>query len=236
MTVSLISMITKFQVSTTVKNVLGDTGRSAVSVVGFTIQPSLVDGVSANQANRAQEIAGTLVSGGTLVIDLYDWAGIDNGAGAGNDPVGQALIMEEVVLIVVYNESDTTGGDLAVAPDASNGWAGIGTHSGAGILKPGAFLIKGNPHTDAFDVVDASSHRIILTASGGADVDYRVLVLGRHDDDESSSSSSSSSSNSSSSSSSSSQSSSSSSSNSSSSSSSSSSNSSSHSISSSSTS
>ena len=190
MPVTLSSITTKFQMSVTVKNTLGNSGRSAVAPIGFTIQPALTDGIEANQANQANEVSGTLASAGTLVIDLYDWAGIDAGAGAGKDPVGQALTMEEIVLIAISNESAVGGGNLSVAPDATNGWAGIGTHTGAGILKPGAFLIKGNPNDSAFDVVDASSHRIILTASGGA-VNYRVLVVGRNDDESSSSSSSS---------------------------------------------
>ena len=197
MAVSLVSMVTRFQMSATVKNDLGDTGRSAVAVIGFTVQPALTDGIEENQANRAQEMAGTITSGGTLVIDLYDWAGIDSGSGAGNDPVGQALQIEEVVLIAVYNESDSDGGDLDVEPDASNGWDAIGSHTGDGTLKPGAILLKCSPHEDGFDVADGSSHRLLLSAVGG-DVDYRILVIGRNDDEGSSSSSSSSSSNSSS--------------------------------------
>jgi|15BtaG_2_1085339.scaffolds.fasta_scaffold00368_15 hypothetical protein len=194
MTRSLENITTRFEVSATIKNILSsNTTIAATAALSFSLDPDLSDGVSEDQANRGIDYSATIVSAGTLTLDLYDFGGIDAGAGAGNDAVGQAIVIEEIMTILIYNVSAETGGKLEIEPDASNGWAPMGSHTVAlgGALDPGGILIKMNSDTVGFDVTDASSHRIKLTANGG-DVDLRIVVLGRHDDDESSSSSSSS--------------------------------------------
>ena len=181
-------------ISTQVNNLL-TSGKSAQGSVSFSRDLKMADGVSANQANRAIEYSAEISSGGNLVIDLYDWAGIDGGAGAGNDIVGQALTLEEIVVIAISNENAIgAAGLLQIEPDASAGWDPIGSHTVAdgAALRGQGVLIKAQPAEAGFDITDASSHRIKLTASGGA-VTFKIVVLGRNDDDESSSSASSSS-------------------------------------------
>lgn len=188
------------KMSSTVRNA-GDA--NVVASASLTLNHSLeiANGLKLDQANRAWQWKNkTISSGGTQVIDLYDYAGLDAGAGAGNDAVGQALTIEEIIFIAIKNENaDGVAGSLEIEPDGTNGWGPIGTHDVAfgGALPAQGVLLKLAPSESGFDVTDASSHRLLLTANGG-DVEYSVWVIGRSDDDESSSSSSSSTSSSSS--------------------------------------
>lgn len=198
---SLVQPKVTAKLSATAKNELLDGGASTFSFAA-TIDDKLASGVGPNLANRVWQwkhsatSPKTIASGANVVIDLYDFTGLDAGAGAGNDPLGQALIMENIVAILIKNENAVdAAGSLEVEPDATNGWTPIGIHTVAtgGALRGGGFLFKYQPDSTGFDITDASSHRIKLTANG-ADVNYSVWVLGRHDDETSSSSSSSSSS------------------------------------------
>lgn len=181
-------------IAATITNTLTD-GSTASSSISGSASRSLSNGVSANQANRAwQKKSATLSSGASTVIDLYDFVGEDVGAGDGNDAIGQAMSpVEEIAAILIVNENAVTAdGILEVEPDSSNGWTPIGTHTAAtgGGLRGQGILLKSQTAEAGFDVTDASSHRLKLTANS-ADVTYSVYVLGRHDDEESSSSTSS---------------------------------------------
>ena len=189
----------KLELTATVNNRLtNNTSRSGSGQVNFTRDNQLTDGVSETQANRAWEWTGSLASGGVKTFDLYDFENLDLGAGNGNDVVGQVLLLEEIVAIVVSNENAAgEDGILEIEPASTNGWAPIGIHLGANGLGPQGMLAKYDPSLAAFDITDGSSHRIKLTANGGA-INYKIAILGRSDDEESSSSSSSQSSSSSS--------------------------------------
>jgi len=176
-----------------------NTSRQATSAFEFKREISFATGVSLNQANRAWEFEGLINSGGFVVIDLFDYAGFDTGSGAGDDFVGQPLIVEEVVAVMIGNENAALSqdppagtGQLEIIPDATNGWTPIGSHTVAtgGALRSQGVMIKVQPAELGFDVTDASNHRIRLDAVGG-DVNYKITILGRNDDNESSSSSSS---------------------------------------------
>ena len=177
-------------------------GNTASAGIGTSFSSTLTSGVSTNECDRAWQLVNqTLSAASTQVIDLFDFVGIDAGAGDGNDLLGQAMTpLHEIVAIFIKNENlATDSAQLEIEPDASNGWTPIGSHTAAngGALYGQGVLLKFQPYTTAFQVVDASSHRLLLTATGG-DVNYSIWILGRSDTDESSSSSSSSSSNSSS--------------------------------------
>lgn len=177
------------------ENVLTDEQVARCSHGSTSIGPGNIDsGVIAGAANRVwEDLDHDLASAGTQVVDLYDFAGIDIGAGSGLDSLGQALALENIVAIIIKHNSGA--GSLEIAPDASAGWSPIGSHTVAtgGALKAGGLLAKYQNAEGGFALTDASSHRIILTATGGA-VNYSMWVLGRDDDEESSSSSNSSSS------------------------------------------
>jgi len=160
---------------------------------------SLTNGADTNQANRCWEYPNYFRKAGDLdIIDLYDFAGFDVGGGDGRDALGQQCAFEEIVAIAIKSESSSVG-QLEIIPDLTNGWTPIGSHTVAngGALRAGGCLFMFQPHEQAFDVVDGSSHRIRLTATGG-DVTWSIYILARHDDDVSSSSTSTSSSSSSS--------------------------------------
>lgn len=176
-----------------IRNTLNDS-TAIDAALDADINTTLVSGMDDSQANRGWQWKNkTIATGGTVVIDLYDFAGLDTGAGDGNDMLGQPLLLDDVVAILIKNENTVgTAGTLEVEPDATNGWTPIGTHTVAtlGGLKGGGFLFKYQPESSGFAVTDASSHRIKLTANGAA-VTYSVWVWGRYDDESSSSSSSS---------------------------------------------
>lgn len=185
-----------------------DNSRVAQSSLSYiVVSDKIADGVSNLQASRAHIVLGTISSGGTTDIDLFDFAGIDIGAGAGNDALGQALAIEEITTFVLECIGDTSqgivdttsfpvtaaGGTLELQPTAPTGdWTVAPTLTAArgNGLRAGATFMLHSPDEAAFDVNDAVSHVIRLGANV-ADVTFRLTIMGRHDDEESSSSSSS---------------------------------------------
>ena len=162
-------------------------GQTAEAVVGsYWASQTMADGVEADQANRVFHYpTTTIAAAGSLVMDVYDFSGLDMGAGAGLDPLGQALAVEEIAAILIYK---TGAGTLTVDPDPTNGWTPIGTND----LPPGeGLLMKYAPGTFGLDVADGVSNRIRMQATGD-DVTVEIIVIGRHDDEASSSSSTSS--------------------------------------------
>ena len=181
----------------TIVNTLDDNGTAQHQEGNSAlVDKNLTNGVSADQMSRAWEDTRT-ISSGTEDLDLYDLAGVDIGAGTGNDALGQAIIHEEIVAIVIVQTAGP--GRLEIMPSNPTNavaWMPALTVANGGALRTGACLAMFNPDTDAFPITDASSNEIRLGANGGA-VTYRITILARHDDDESSSPSSSSSSSSS---------------------------------------
>ena len=186
------------KITATINNIMDDnqTASGPVSIGGDL---KLDDGVSLNEVSRGWQWIHTaanpktISSGGTLVIDVFDFGILDMGAGVGDDIVGQDLELLEIVAIMIKNaNADGVAGRLEIEPDPVNGWNPIGSHTVAtgGALRAQGVLLKLQPDTTGFAVTDASSHRILLTANG-ADVDVEMALLARHDVEESSSSSSS---------------------------------------------
>lgn len=166
----------------------------ATATVQYNQEITFGSGIGVEQSNRAWDYEGTIVSGASLVIDLYDLVGFDVGAGDGRDLVGQELRIEEIVAIAIKNNNTgNTAGQLEVQPDSTNGWTAFGSHTVANgsAIKAQGCILKLQPHSDGLDVEDGSNHRLKLTANG-ADVKYQIVIFARHDDEESSSSSSSS--------------------------------------------
>ena len=184
------------KLTATVTNTLDDASIVSCSHPNATYSPSLSAGVDEGQANRGwQSIGRTITNGHQEVIDIADFLGLDIGAGAGNDALGQALHLEEIVAILITNDNDNTAaGVLEVYPSASEGWTPIGTHTVAvgGAIHGQGCLFKSDPSAVAF-IITATNHRITLVANGG-DVEYSIYLIGRSEVEASSSSSSSSSS------------------------------------------
>lgn len=184
--------------SSTIQNTLDNGDAASANVQGTILSGTLSTGVSASQGNRALRTTGNAISsGGTVDIDLYDFASLDFGAGTGRDALGQLLTVEEIVSLAIKQSSGA--GRLEIMPSNPANyatWVPSLTVANGGALKNGGVLFMHQPNTDAFDVQDGASHVLRLGANGG-DVEYDLYILGRSDDDESSSSSSESSSSSS---------------------------------------
>lgn len=181
----------KLVFNSTISNLLPD-NRTATCQINEQVKTGkILNGVSANQANRAWENkAIEISSGNTLDIDLYDFGGQDIGAGSGNDGLGQAIALEEIVCLVIKQTGGTGRVEIMpTEPSNSLTWipGGYATVSNGGALRVGGIRMWLETDESALDVIDATSHVLRLGANGG-DVVVDVWVLGRHDDNESSSS------------------------------------------------
>jgi len=183
------------KVTGTLTNTLDDGTGGSISQPTCSISPTLDNGISAGQCNRAWQRKDTVIAKDAQeTIDLYDFVGVDIGAGAGRDGLGLPLTFEEIVTIVIANENAVTAaGILEILPANSQGWTPIGTHTTAtgGALRGQGALIKYQTAEAGFDITDGANHRITLRAINGP-VTVSIYILARHDDNESSSSSSSS--------------------------------------------
>jgi len=197
MTRSISSPKVNFKMSGSLRNTLTDDSSVSVAQPNFNYSPTLTNGVSANQVNRAWQSEGrSIVEGAQETINVSTFDGLDIGAGDGMDALGQALDLEEIVAIVIQNDGAVTAaGRLEIIPANSHGWDPIGSHTVAngGALRGQGVLIKAQVAEAGFDVAPGTTDRITMRAVGGA-VTYSIYILGRHDDGESSSSSQSSSS------------------------------------------
>jgi len=143
------SMSISFKVNGTLKNVLDDGTGPSINHPSFSFTKSgtaLSNGINDNEADRSwQSKDRTILSGVTETLDLYDLAGVDIGAGAGLDGLGQAIVFEEIVLLVIVNENDVgDDGALEIEPSGAFGWTPIGSHTVAlgGALYGQGALIK----------------------------------------------------------------------------------------------
>jgi hypothetical protein len=188
---SLSGIKLNLKLTASVVNTLTDNSSVSANQPLFTYAPTIADGIDANQANRGwHSQSRTLASGAQEILDLHSLP--DIGAGSGNDALGQALLFEELVALVIVNENAVgVAGQLEIMPSNSEGFDPVGSHTVAngGALYGQGVLMKIQLAANGFDVQD-QKHRITFRAIGGS-VSYSVYLMGRHDDEESSSSSSS---------------------------------------------
>lgn len=163
-----------------------DSGATASSTTSASDKRNINNGIDVYNANRVWQHIGSLADGANLVVDVHDFAGIDIGAGAGNDIHGQPMALDEIVLIMIENTTPQTGSEssdsdgetlLEVEPDSTAGWSPIGVNTGAAGLGHRALLVRLNDY-NGFAVVDGVSHRVKLTAVNGS-ATYRITVIGR---------------------------------------------------------
>ena len=181
----------RLEITPTLEHILTD-GQNVHSTIGQVfIDESLSNGVSAGEASRAWEERGIAISsGGSLDLDLYDFAGRDIGAGAGLDGLSQALVIEEIVCLIIKQTSGPGRLEvMASSPAGALTWIPTGylTVANGGALKSGGLVMWYESDESALGVTDATSHILRLGASSG-NVAFDIYVLGRHDDNESSSS------------------------------------------------
>jgi hypothetical protein len=173
-------------------NTLTDGSAATVSCPNANYSDSITNGLGSGSADRSwQKVNGSIAEHGEqIVFDLEDMEGIDIGAGAGLDALGQAVDWENIVALIVVNENAAgAAGLLEVLPADDEGWTPVGSHTQAvgGALKPQGILCKYQPEEGGLDI-SATSHRLTLRAYGGA-VTFSIYILARTGDLETSSSS-----------------------------------------------
>ncbi len=134
------------QVSGTLTNTLDDSTGGSIIHPSCSVSPTLNNGIDEAQCNRGwQRRTITIVKDAQETISLYDMVGVDIGAGAGRDGLGQPITYEEIVAIVIFNENAAAAaGSLEVLPANSEGWTPIGSHTIAngGALQGQGGLVK----------------------------------------------------------------------------------------------
>lgn len=159
----------------------GESGGTPGMSIAKSVLQSITNGTGANQADAYWQSEGrTLTSGNDEDIDLYDFGALDIGAGAGLDPLGQALTLADVVILLVVNRDTSTGTLLVGAEGSGAAWNSPfnGDDEAALALPPGGFALLGAPGATAFPVADTSNHLLTLAASGG-DCTYDIYIIGR---------------------------------------------------------
>lgn len=146
---------------------------------------SLTDGTTANKADvvwydQARALTGTTPED----IDMYDLASLDIGAGAGKGPLGNTYANVEIVLLLVTNDSTSTGNIYVGGKNAGTAWnsflaiAGVADDTAqVGPLKPGGGFAIWNPADPAMAVADTTNH--LLTITPTANATYNFYLIGR---------------------------------------------------------
>jgi hypothetical protein len=160
-----------------------DGGTNNVSWAGGVTQSlgSFINGTAANQANRIWQDQGRpITSGANEDLNVYSYAGIDIGGGAGNDALGQAMALIEIVALLIYNQTGSAGNLLIGGQGTANAWTSWISSNAAtlGPVKPGGLFQLGMPGQPAMAVGNANNNLLRVAASGG-NVTYNIFILGR---------------------------------------------------------
>jgi len=168
--------------SSTITNVIDDGSSASVAAMkGRLLDLVLTTGIADNKATRAWRLKdGSIGSGSTKDIDLYDLVGEDIGAGDGRDALGQLMVQKQIVAFVL----EKTGGAgllelMPTNPANYCTWVPVLTVAAGNALKTGGLALLVQPAASALRVTDASSHKMRLGASGGA-VTYDLWLVSRH--------------------------------------------------------
>lgn len=168
----------------TLTNDLEDSPKTPEHEVELLIRPDDIQtGTGENQGNRLWEREFEIPGGTSHTVDIYDFSNQDVGAGLGNDMLGQALSLAEIVVFIIYNQGP---GRLKVEPGSPNPFSAWGTDRLPDGISPGGFDAFYMPSEDAQDV-DSLSANLKLTALH-ADCEAHLVILGRAADDQSESS------------------------------------------------
>lgn len=190
-----------FSLTGTITNTLNN-GKTASAAHSGEMMPDLIThGVEAGEISRAfEENDIVILDGASVEIDFAAMAARNVGAGLGKDKVGQDIVFEEIVTIVVKVTEGPGRLTINEPLPAADVWSAIP-------LNAARAAVGGSVGVDGVRVwhepgsvglpVDPTDRKVRFGASGG-DLKFDLLVMGRHDSDASSSSSHSSSSQSSS--------------------------------------
>lgn len=160
-------------------NALGANG-NAVAQKRKPIEIELLSGTTINKCDRVWFDENRSLAVGTEDLDIYDLGSEDMGAGAGKDPLGQALTFAEIVALIVVN--DDADGTLKLGGKGdTTAWNSLfGGDDDAVLVVPPltavAIVCRSDP---GYAVADVSNH-ILKVEAANADVgDWSIYLVGR---------------------------------------------------------
>lgn len=160
------------------QNKLLDNG-SACFNLSEVINKELKNGVAAGEIDRLWRDEARALPVGSEVIDVYDFAAQDIGAGLGNDPLGQPMALEEIALILITNKSETgtllVGGEGSAAAFSS---PFSGDDNAILAVPPLSTVMLCSENKPGYDVEDVNNHLLKFEAVV-ADVTYDLIIAGR---------------------------------------------------------
>ncbi len=178
------SAAVSIQLAATMQNVI-DATLNLQAIPGITHTPAtaITNGsTGANKANRFWQSSGRpITSGSSETLDLYDFGGIDIGAGAGNDIFGLPLTLSAIVAILIRNHSTSTGSLTIGGDGTTHAWNSPLSASDTatiGPITPDGVLTLLDVSATGFPVADVTNHLLKIAASGG-NVTYDIFILGR---------------------------------------------------------
>lgn len=167
----------------TLRNAVG-TGIATTSFpAAFNYALAIADGTSLNQADKLWFSTGrTLSQNANETLDVYDFASLDIGAGSGEDPLGGALALAEIMALMVINRSTSAGKILVGGDGTTAAWNSIfnaDDDAVLGPLGPGGMALICDPNAVSFAVADSTNHLLKVTENNTGAVTYDIAILGR---------------------------------------------------------
>ena len=171
----------KASITGTYTNALTNSGGNVALPFSKAITIAITDGTTTNKADVFWSATGRALSGASSEdVDMYDLASFDIGTGAGENALGNAVTMADIVLVFVQNASTSTGNLTIGNKNAATAWQTPFNSSDTGAvgpLKPGGFFMLGSGADPAFPVTDTSDHLLTMTSS--ATLTYDIYIIGR---------------------------------------------------------
>lgn len=157
----------------------GEAGGTASVAISRIINQAIAPGNQANQAEAHWASVGrALAESASETIDLYDFGSLDVGAGAGLDPLGQALALASIRMLLVVNHADSEGTLLIGADGTAAAWNSLfnGDDEAAIVCPPGSVRLFLDSIA-GLAVEDAANHLLKMAATGG-DLKYDIYIWG----------------------------------------------------------
>ena len=182
-------------ISAVIQHTLANGKTAQVSFSGESLLAAFSDGVDANELDRAWESPLLYLDQDDILdLNLRDFTGQDLYAGDGNDGLGQDVIIEEIVALIIHCVSGT--GKLEINPVLPSNpvtWIPLyfALNSFGGAVKPGG--LRAWFESDEISLATSEGATNVRFKAIAGDVEFKVYVFGRSDIEASSSSSQSSS-------------------------------------------
>lgn len=181
------SAIVRLDINTLIKNTDADGSSDPFGPAQFLVALAMKTGTGLNQIDRVVTSFGrTLAQSASETIDVHNFTAFNPGAGAGNDQLGQAVALVEIVLIGVRvhptSETAVSLGTLLVGNDGTAAaWNSMfGADDTAAItLLQGGFFVAGAPPDPGWAVADTTNHLLKFEEGGVGAVTFDLLIAGR---------------------------------------------------------